>query len=222
MIKSGRKIGVVLAGCGVYDGSEIHESVITMLEIERLGSEVFCMAPDIDQAQVVNHLNGSRSEEKRNALIEAARIARGQVSDLSLVSANDVDGLIFPGGSGASKNLSDYALKGEDFTVNPEAQRIIMEMHDSRKPMGFICISPVIAARVLGVHGVSLTIGDDVKTAEIIKSMGARHIDCPVSETVTDQEHLIVSTPAYMLGPGISDIAVGIGKLVAEVLRMCG
>ncbi len=221
-MRKGMRIGVVLSGCGVYDGAEIHESVLTLLEIERLGCESFCLAPDIPQSRVINHLDGSVSGGERNVLEESARIARGEIKNISQAGANDLDGLIFPGGSGAAGNLSDYALKGKDLTVTPEVERLINEMRESRKPMGFICIAPVLAAAVLGEYSPSLTIGNDTATAGVIETLGCRHVEKGVSEAHTDEENLIVSTPAYMLGPGISDISRGIRKLVEEVVRLCG
>lgn len=216
-----KKVGVVLSGCGVYDGSEIHEAVITLLALDKTKAQVICMAPDIAQLHVINHLKGEESTgESRNVLVEAARIARGEIKDIKDFSANDIDALIFPGGFGAAKNLCDFALKGKDCMVNQKVERLVKEMHEAKKPMGFICIAPVIAAKVLGEHGPTLTIGSDEGTAAAIEAMGGKHVVKKVDEIEVCAGTRIVSTPAYMLGPGISDVAAGIEKLVYKVLEL--
>jgi enhancing lycopene biosynthesis protein 2 len=214
------KVGVVLSGCGVYDGAEIHEATLTLLFLDRAGAEIICMAPNVDQMHVINHLKGEVTGEKRNVLVESSRIARGAIKDMKDVKAGDLDALIFPGGFGAAKNLCDFAVKGADCTVNPEVEKLIKEMHAAKKPLGFACIAPVIAAKVLGSFGPRLTIGNDKDTAEAIEKMGGKHIDTPVDDAVVCRKNKIVSTPAYMLGPTISKVAVGMEKLVNEVLKL--
>ncbi|HAP32660.1 MAG TPA: isoprenoid biosynthesis protein ElbB [Firmicutes bacterium] len=218
----GKRAGVVLAGCGVYDGAEIHEAVLTLLALNRAGAEIVCLAPDKQQHHVVNHLSGKESAgENRSMLAEGARIARGNIKEMGKISATDLDLLIFPGGYGAAKNLSDFAFKGRDCTVERETERLIREMHDARKPQGFICIAPVIAAKVLGAHGPLLTIGFDAQTAAAIEAMGGKHINSKIDEIVVDDNNRLVSTPAYMLASGIAEVAMGVEKLVGEVLRLC-
>lgn len=216
------KVGVVLSGCGVYDGAEIHESVITMLALDRAGAEMVLMAPNIEQLHVVNHLNGEEMEERRNVLVEAARIARGNIQDMVEVSAETLDALIFPGGFGVAKNLCDYAMTGSNCTVNPDVYRLATEVHRAGKPIGVMCIAPAMLAKIMGTEQetVSLTIGYDKKTAADIEAMGAQHVTCPVTEMVVDEKHKIVSTPAYMEAQSIKEAAEGIEKLVAEVLRL--
>lgn len=216
------KVGVVLSGCGVYDGAEIHESVITMLALDRAGAEMVLMAPNIEQLHVVNHLNGEEMEERRNVLVEAARIARGNIQDMVEVSAETLDALIFPGGFGVAKNLCDYAMTGSNCTVNPDVYRLATEVHRAGKPIGVICIAPAMLAKIMGTEqeSVSLTIGYDKKTAADIEAMGAQPVTCPVTEMVVDEKHKIVSTPAYMEAQSIKEAAEGIEKLVAEVLRL--
>jgi len=218
---SNRKVGVVLSGCGVYDGAEIHESVLTLLTLDEAGAQIVCMAPNIPQHHVVNHVDGQEiANESRNVHREAARIARGDIKDVKDVSAANLDALIFPGGFGAAKNLSDFAIKGKDCTVNTDVERLIREMHAAKKPIGFICIAPAIAARVLGEHHPKLTIGSDEGTAEAIEAMGGIHVTHGVDEIEVDEPNRIVSTPAYMLGPSISKVAAGIEKLVLKVLEL--
>ncbi len=216
-----KKVGVVLSGCGVYDGAEIHEAVLTLLTLGKTKAQVICMAPDISQLHVINHLKGEESTgESRNVLVESARIARGEIKDMKDITADDIDALIFPGGFGAAKNLCDFALKGKDCMVNHEVERLVKEMYEAKKPMGFVCIAPVIAAKVLGAHGPTLTIGSDEQTAAAIEAMGGKHVAKAVGEIAVCEGTRVVSTPAYMLGPGITDVAAGIEKLVYKVLEM--
>jgi len=217
----GKKVGVVLSGCGVYDGAEVHEAVITLLALDKTKAQIICMAPDIAQLHVINHLKGEESVgESRNVLVEAARIARGDIKDIKGITADDIDALIFPGGFGAAKNLCDFAVKGKDCTVNQEVERLIKEMHAAKKPMGFVCIAPVLAAKVLGEYSPILTIGSDEATAAAIEDMGGKHVVRAVNEIAVCDANKIVSTPAYMLGPGISDVAPGIELLVLKVLEL--
>jgi enhancing lycopene biosynthesis protein 2 len=214
------KVGVVLSGCGVFDGAEIHESALTLFFLDRAGSKIICMAPNVDQMDVINHMKGETAGEKRNVLIEASRIARGDIKDIKDVKATDLDALVFPGGFGAAKNLCNFAVKGADCSVNADVQRLIKEMHSAKKPIGFVCIAPVIAAKVLGSFNPQLTIGNDKDTAEAIEKMGGKHVVSTVDTIVVDQRNKIVTTPAYMLGPTISKVALGIEKLIKEVLKM--
>ena len=215
------KIGVVLSGCGVMDGSEIHEAVLTLLAIDRAGAEAVCMAPDADQTDVINHLTNQPMNEVRNILIEAARIARGKIRDIKTVKSNEIDALIFPGGYGAAKNLCDFASKGKDASVHPDVAHLATNMIQAKKPVGAICIAPaVLAAVIKGKKKVRLTIGTDVATAGHLEAMGAVHENCPVREFVVDKENKIVTTPAYMLAKRISEAAEGIEKLVKAVIQL--
>ncbi|HWR01951.1 MAG TPA: isoprenoid biosynthesis glyoxalase ElbB [Chlorobaculum sp.] len=216
-----KKIGVILSGCGVYDGSEIQEAVLTLLYLDQAGAQAVCFAPDIDQHHVVNHLTGNAAEdETRNVLVESARIARGQVTDLKEIDSFELDGLIVPGGFGAAKNLSDYAVKGAACEVIAEVAYAVKSLHLAGKPVGFMCIAPVIAAKVLDDEKIELTIGNDAQTAADIEAMGAVHIDTPVQGIVTSSRGKVVSTPAYMLGPSIGDVAKGIEALVNKVIEL--
>lgn len=215
-----KKVGVLLSGCGVYDGTEIHEAVITLLTLDRAGAEIVCMAPDIDQTQVVNHITQKPMAEKRNVLVESARIARGNIKNLKDVKASDIDALIMPGGLGAASNLSDFAAKGHEGSVCPEVKRILQEMIESNKPVGAICIAPATLSMALSDKKPEVTIGSDLNTAQALESIGAKHVQCSVDTIHVDQNNKIVTTPAYMLGPGIKDIASGIEKLVNEVISL--
>ena len=217
-----KKIGVILSGCGVYDGSEIHETVITLLAIDRAGAEAVCMAPQIDQMHVINHLAGEPAEgETRNVLVESARIARGNIKDIATVTVADFDALILPGGFGAAKNLCDFAVNGPDCSVNPDVARLLKETVAAKKPLAAICIAPALLAKVLGpINSPVLTIGTDQGTAEALNKMGAKHVDWPVKEAVVDRENRIVSSPAYLLAGSISEAAAGIEKTVQELIAM--
>ncbi len=214
------RVGVVLSGCGFQDGAEIQESVLTLLALDRAGAETACFAPDAAQAKVVNHRTGETMREERNVLVEAARIARGDIRDLADARAEDLDALILPGGFGAACNLSDFATKGADARAHPDLARLLAAMHGAGKPIGAICIAPtVVAAALKSVHP-TLTIGKDQGVAKAISRMGAEHEACPVEDIVVDRGNRIVTTPAYMLGPSIRHVAAGIERCVTEVLRM--
>jgi enhancing lycopene biosynthesis protein 2 len=215
-----KKIGVVLSGCGVRDGSEIHEAVFALLAIDQAGCEAVCMAPNVDFA-VTDHLTMQETGEKRNILVESARIARGNIRDIKDVKAADLDAVVFPGGFGAAKNLCNFAVKGATASVNPEVSRFLKEMVAAHKPIGVICIAPAMLAAALGRElAPTVTIGNDAATAAEINKTGAIHQECPVTEIVVDRKNKIVSTPAYMLANRISEAYEGIEMCVKEVIKM--
>lgn len=215
-----KKIGVVLSGCGVYDGSEIHEAVITLLAIARSGALAVCFAPDKAQSDVINHLAGESMAPERNVLIEAARIARGEIQPLSKASESELDALIVPGGFGAAKNLSNFAAQGSQCAVDPELKALTLAMHAAGKPLGFMCIAPAMLPKIFDFP-LRITIGTNIDTAEVLEEMGAEHVPCPVDDIVIDEENKVVTTPAYMLAQNIAEAATGIEKLVARVLVLC-
>jgi enhancing lycopene biosynthesis protein 2 len=216
-----KRVGVVLSGCGFLDGAEIHEAVCTLLSLDRRGAKLVAMAPDVEQMHVVDHAKGEPAAgERRRVLAEAARIVRGSIVDMSKVSAADLDALVLPGGFGVAKNLCTFAVDGRSMRVLPEVERLAREMRSAGKPQGYVCIAPVIAARLFGAEKVKVTIGNDRDTAAAIESWGARHVDCKVEEIAVDERLEIVTTPAYMLGPWIAPVAAGIDKLVSAVLEM--
>jgi enhancing lycopene biosynthesis protein 2 len=214
-----KKIAVILSGCGVYDGAEIHESVITLLRLDQRGAQVQCFAPNIAQLHVINHLTGEEMPESRNVLVESARIARGNIKDIREADVEDFDALIVPGGFGAAKNLSNFAVEGAGCTVQPEVLALAEAFAEAGKPVGLICISPALAAKIYG-PGVTCTIGNDADTAAAMNKMGATHADCAVTDIVEDKARKLVSTPAYMLAQSISEAASGINKLVDRILEL--
>ncbi|WP_067516253.1 isoprenoid biosynthesis glyoxalase ElbB [Endozoicomonas ascidiicola] len=214
-----KNIAVVLSGCGVYDGSEIHEAVLTLLHIEMAGATYQCFAPNINQHHVVNHLTGEEMAEQRNVLVEAARIARGNIKPLSELNADEFDAIILPGGFGAAKNLSDFAFKGASFRIQTDTLSAIKAFATAGKPAGLICIAPAMAGRIFG-DGVTATIGNDEATASAMAETGVDHQVCAVEEIVVDEANKLVSTPAYMLGQSVSEVSTGISKLVTKVIDM--
>ncbi len=220
------RVGVVLSGCGFQDGTEIQEAVFTLFHLDLPGIETICMAPDILQKKVTNHVNGEQMNENRNVLVESARISRGNIKNIKDVDPASLDAVIFPGGYGAALNLSSYATEGVSLVVNPEVEKLILDIYRAEKPLGFICISPVIAAKVLGNSEelrhkkLKLTIGTDKETYEAVHELNAEHESTLVDDIVLDLENKVVSTPAYMLGPGPRAIDKGIEKLVKKVLLL--
>ncbi|WP_411564031.1 isoprenoid biosynthesis glyoxalase ElbB [Pseudomonas shirazensis] len=214
-----KKVAVILSGCGVYDGAEIHESVITLLRLDQRGAQVQCFAPNIPQLHVIDHLTGEQTSETRNVLVESARIARGQVKDIREADVSEFDALIVPGGFGAAKNLSSFAVEGDKCTVQPEVLALAEAFAEAGKPVGLMCISPALAAKIYG-PGVVCTIGNDAGTSAAVVKMGGTHEECDVHDIVEDTQRKLVTTPAYMLATSISDAASGINKLVDRVLEL--
>jgi enhancing lycopene biosynthesis protein 2 len=204
-MKSKRKFAIILAGCGNRDGAEIHESVMALYAVAKTGSDYEIFAPDVNQYHVVNHFTGQPTDETRNVLVESARIARGKIRPLSEFEEKNFDILMFAGGYGVAKNLCTYALDGADCTVNPGVEKAVLAMHGSGKPIGALCISPVILARVL--PGVTITMGQDASAIHNIEQMGALHHPTHAREIVVDQKNKVVTTPCYMLDSNIVDIA---------------
>lgn len=216
-----KKVAVVLSGCGVYDGAEIHESVLVLLALDRANATIECFAPDVPQVHVVNHITGQAVPgEVRNVLVESARIARGNIKPLADLKAANADAVIFPGGFGAAKNLCDFALVGAGFKVDPEVSRVVREFRALGKPLGFACIAPAIAARLLGDAAVEFTIGTDPSTAAALSGDGGRHVNCGVRDIVVDTRLKVVTTPAYMLAGRVIEAEAGINKMVKAVLEM--
>ncbi|MCK5168386.1 MAG: isoprenoid biosynthesis glyoxalase ElbB [Bacteroidales bacterium] len=213
-----KKLAVVLAGNGVFDGAEIHEATLTLYSIIKNGATYEIFAPNIDQHHVINHITGEEMPEKRNVMIEAARIARGKITDLAQFKANDFDALIFPGGFGVAKNLCSFAFDGVNCTVNLDVEKAIRSMIEQKKPVGALCIAPVLLAKILG--NVELTIGQDKSTADAVKSMGAKHKDTTHGEVIIDKNLKIVTTPCYMLDANISQIGDGANNVVKAILDL--
>ena len=212
-----KKFAIILSGCGVFDGAEIHEATLTMLAIMKQGASYEIFAPDIPQHHVVNHITGEEMPEKRNVLIESARIARGKIKDLKDYDPNNFDALIFPGGFGAAKNLSNFAYKGAECSIDSDVEKAILKTAGKNKPIGALCISPVIFAKVFG--DVEVTIGQDTGTADAITKMGATHIKTTHGEVIIDEKNNLFTTPCYMLDANILEIAVGASNIVKAMME---
>jgi enhancing lycopene biosynthesis protein 2 len=213
-----KKIAVILSGCGHQDGAEIHEATLTLWAIHKHGADFQCFAPDIKQHHVLNHITGQEMAEQRNVLIESARIARGNILDLAEFNADTVDGLVIPGGFGAAKNLCTYAFDGPDCSVNKGVEMAVKAMHAAGKPIGALCIAPVILARLLG--NVELTIGQDETTAENLTRMGSHHTSTLQGEITVDSDNKLVTTPCYMLDSRVDQIGQGADNLVKALLEL--
>ncbi|MGE4527217.1 MAG: isoprenoid biosynthesis glyoxalase ElbB [Rhodospirillaceae bacterium] len=212
------KFAVVLSGCGVYDGSEIHEAVLTLLAIDRAGCTYQCFAPDVPQMHVINHVIGAPGAETRNVLVESARIARGAILPLADYKPADFDILAFPGGFGAAKNLCTFAVDGPDCTVNPDAEKAIRSTHAAKKPIVALCIAPALVAKVLGK--IDVTIGNDAGTAKAIAAMGGNPLERTHGEVCIDNANKIVTSPCYMLNATIGQIADGAAAAVGAALKL--
>jgi enhancing lycopene biosynthesis protein 2 len=212
-----KKFAVILAGCGVYDGAEIHEAVLTMLAIAANGAEYQIFAPDIQQYHVINHTNGDVMNETRNVLTESARIARGNIKPLTELDMKSYDALVFPGGFGVAKNLCSFAYEGTNFSINPQVESVIKSAYQNGKPIGALCIAPVMIPKILG--DVEVTIGSDTGTAAAVETLGGKHKNATYSEVVVDKKHKVVTTPCYMLDATIDQIAAGADNLVKAMLK---
>jgi len=212
-----KRFAIILAGNGVFDGAEIHEATLSMLAIAKHGASYETFAPDILQHHVINHITGEEMPEKRNVMVESARIARGQIKELGDFDAQEFDALLIPGGFGVAKNLCDFAFNGADCTVNQKVEKAIIDMAKARKPIGALCISPVILAKLFG--DVDVTIGQDKGTAEAIEKMGSKHIYTTHGEVVIDKKHNFFTTPCYMLDADILQIAEGADNIVKAMIE---
>jgi enhancing lycopene biosynthesis protein 2 len=216
-----KKLGFILSGCGNQDGTEIHEAVIALLALEREGFELNCFAPDKPQTVVKNFITGQPlPNDTRNVLVESARIARGKVRPLGEARAEELDGVVLPGGFGAALNLCDFALKGTQMTVEPDLVALLRDIHAARKPIGAICIAPVILAKVFAELRPKLTLGSDPEDAQKIEALGAQHVTCGPGECVIDEANFLVTTPAYMFDATPKEIAPGIEALARAMSRM--
>jgi enhancing lycopene biosynthesis protein 2 len=213
-----KKFAVILSGCGVYDGSEIHEAVMALYAITKAGASYQIFAPDKNQYHVVNHFTGKPTTETRNILVESARIARGRIKQLKDLDVKEFDALVFPGGFGAAKNLCDFAFKGKDMKVDEDVVKVILSMHDLKKPIGAMCIAPVILAKVIG--GAEVTIGEDEGTAKNIEQMGGKHIKTGNGEIVIDINNKVVTTASYMLDANLVQIAEGAENMINAMMKM--
>lgn len=213
-----KKFAVVLAGCGNKDGAEIQEAVLTLLAIDQQGGQYQCFAPDVAQAKVIDFLTDKPLPESRNVLVESARIARSQIKSLNEFNSADYDILVFPGGSGVAYNLCTYALEGEKMVINLDVEQAVVGMHHAKKPIGALCIAPVLVARL--IPGVQVTFGDDVKANQIFATLGAKPINTTADSIIIDEANKVVTTPCYMLKTHPAQMFEGISKLISALIRL--
>lgn len=224
------KIGVLLAGSGVYDGTEIHEAVLTLLAIEEQGATYSCIAPNKEQFHVINHITGEEMPERRNVLVEAARIARGVVQDLATVSIDDFDALVIPGGFGAAKNLNQWAISGAAGEIDPAVKKLILEMVKAKKPIAALCMGPTVVAKALEGEGIhtSLTVGTSAEKTpydidgigEAMESIGVQIELATKEEVIVDHTNNIVTAPCYMMEASIVEVRENIAMAINELLNL--
>lgn len=221
-MKTRKRIGVLLCGCGHRDGSEVHEATLALLAIDRAGAEAVCFAPRGAHRSVRDHYTGKDSGETRDMLVESARISRGDIRELKDAKAFDLGALIIPGGQGAALNLSTFLIDGTSCSVRDDVSKLVKDMVAAGKPVGAVCIAPATIAKILGDAGISatITIGTDEGVAAQIESMGHKHEKCPPTNCCVDRQNRIVTTPAYMTAKSIGEVWQGVEKLVDAVVEM--
>lgn len=222
------KIGVLLSGCGVYDGAEIQEAVLTLLAIDEIDAEAVCISINKNQHHVINHLNGEEMDENRNMLVESARIARGNIKDISEVDPADIDALIIPGGFGSAKNFTTWAFNGPDGEILPEVKLLLVNLMNIAKPIAALCVSPVVLAKALegSDYHPNVTIGSNTELspydinafAQGLEATGMQTEFKSVKEILVDEKNKIVTAPCYMMEASIVEIRKNIRSAV-EALR---
>lgn len=213
-----KKVAVILSGCGVFDGAEIYEATLVQLRLDEAGVEFQCMAPNVNQMHVLNHITGEEMQETRNVLVESARLCRGNIVDLAAANPDEYAAVILPGGFGVAKNLSSFAVDGAGMSINENLVKFVQAMSKQGKPVGLVCIAPALAPKLFG-EGVKCTLGSsDDDAAKAVVAMGGDHEQCAVDDICIDEERNLVTTPAYMLAGRISEASAGIAKLVEAVL----
>ncbi|MDP5099187.1 MAG: isoprenoid biosynthesis glyoxalase ElbB [Crocinitomicaceae bacterium] len=224
------KIGVLLSGCGVYDGAEIQEAVLTMLAIEEKGAEVICISLDQPQYHVVNHLNGEVMNEQRNILIEAARIARGKIHEISTIAPADIDALVIPGGFGSAKNFTKWAFSGPEGDIDPKVKLLIVNMVNVGKPIAALCVSPVVVAKALQGSAITanMTIGSNAESSPYdinsfsagLKATGVQVDMKTITEIEIDKKNKIISAPCYMMDASLLEVRQNIAMAIEALIDL--
>ena len=217
-----KRIALLLSGCGAWDGSDIHETVLTLVALDRAGAEVICIAPDLMQYHVLNHLTQEEVAAQRNMLLESARLARGKIVDLATIDPSLLDALIMPGGFGAVKNLSQFALKGPTREVNPQVRDLLEIIHRLKKPIGAIALAAIPLVIALADYRPEVAVSTDEGIAAAIEIMGGSHKQCKSNKIWVDRPNKIVTLPASMPDMRIGDVAAGVNRVVAKVLELIG
>ncbi len=224
------KIGILLSGCGVYDGAEIQEAVLSMLAIEELGAEYICIGINANQHHVINHLSGEEMPEERNMMIEAARISRGEIVDIKSIQPVDIDALVIPGGFGSAKNLTKWAFNGADGAIMPEVKLLLVNLINVGKPIAALCVSPILLAKALENSSIksTLTVGTtfekspyDIQSFSTeIEKTGAIHTLKTVREIEIDIENKIISAPCYMMNASILEVKKNITSAIQALINL--
>lgn len=217
-----KHIGVLLSGCGAWDGSDIHETVLTLLALDRAGIKAICTAPNVPHQHILNHMTQEAHTTPRNVLTESARLARGDIIDLATFDISQLDALIIPGGSGAVKNLSPFALRGPTGEVNPQVRQLITTMQAHKKPIGAFAMAAIPLITSLARQKIEVAVSDDPGIVAAVEFLGARHHQCRPGEIYVDNKHHIVTTPISGADTGVATIAQGVYRLVAKVIDLTG
>jgi enhancing lycopene biosynthesis protein 2 len=224
------KIGVLLSGCGVYDGVEIQEAVLTMLAIEEKGAEAICISIDQPQHHVVNHINGEVMNDQRNMLIEAARIARGKIHEISTIAPADIDALVIPGGFGSAKNFTKWAFSGPEGDIDPKVKLLIVNMVNVGKPIAALCVSPVVVAKALEGSAITanMTIGSNAESSPYdinsfsagLKATGVQVDMKTITEIEIDKKNKIISAPCYMMDASLLEVRQNIAMAIEALINL--
>jgi len=224
------KFGILLSGCGVYDGAEIQETVLTMLAVKEIGAEYVCISVDAEQHHVINHLTGEEMNETRNMLVESARVARGEVTNIREITPADIDGLIIPGGFGSAKNFTKWAFEGPDGAILPEVKLLLVNLVNIGKPVVALCVSPVVLAKALEDANLktTMTIGSDLEESPYditAFAAGLEHTGVipsmkTINEIHVDEENKIITAPCYMMNADILQVRKNIQTAVEALKRL--
>ncbi len=224
------KFGILLSGCGVYDGAEIQEATMAMLAIKEAGHEYQCISLNKEQHHVINHLTGEEIDQRRNMMVESARIARGEVVEVKNISPADIDALVIPGGFGSAKNFSKWAFLGPEGEIDAEIKLLIVNMVNVGKPVCALCVSPVVVAKALEGSGISanMTLGSDQESSPYdiagfnggIEAVGAKAEMKTIKEILVDETNKIVTAPCYMMDANILEIRNNVKQAIEATISL--
>ena len=193
-----KKVAIILSGCGGLDGSEIGETICSILALEGGGFSWKAFSMDKLQKKVISALSMKEMNEKRNMMEESARITHGKIEDISKLEVNEFDVLWLPGGYGMVCSFSDIGEKGENGSVSSEISTVIKKFHEQKKIIVGICIAPSVIAKSLEKVQLTITLGEAENFYSLLKRLGHNPKKVTSSEFIYDKEHKIYSTPAYM------------------------
>ena len=197
------RVGVLLCGCGFYDGTDLDEAVLTLLALDRAKVRAECIAPGLLTSETIDHSTGTLVEgADRSVLAESARIARGRIVPIQEARPGLLSALVIPGGSGVVRTLMRGTTeRGSKREADPEAAGLIKAMLARKKPVGAISLAGSLVATAMGLPLVE----DPFST--------------PASAIVVDEDRKIVWTPGHLSSDSLAEIGIGIERMVAEVLK---